>query len=111
MNGSFQDRLDAVRARIQTACARAGRKTEEVRLVAVTKGVGPDAVREAAECGLTIFGESKVQEARQKIPLCPGHLQWHLVGHLQRNKVKDAAPLFTMIPVGSQPVCAAVRHV
>lgn len=91
------ERLDGIRQRIDAACGRAGRDPAEVSILAVSKTFGPDEVREAADCGLTVFGESRVQEARQKIPLCPGHLQWHLVGHLQRNKVKDAAPLFNMI--------------
>ena len=91
------ERLEGIRKRIAAACGRVGRDPSEVSLLAVSKTFGPDDVREAAECGLTVFGESRVQEARQKIPLCPGHLQWHLVGHLQRNKVKDAAPLFAMI--------------
>jgi pyridoxal phosphate enzyme (YggS family) len=46
---------------------------------------------------VTVFGENRIQEARQKIPLCPGHLEWHLVGHLQRNKVRDAISLFHML--------------
>jgi pyridoxal phosphate enzyme (YggS family) len=63
----------------------------------VAKTFGPDEVREAAECGLTVLGESRVQEAKQKIPLCPGHLEWHMVGHVQRNKVRDVVQLFGMI--------------
>ncbi len=97
MGETFQERLDAVRGRIAAACARAGRDPASVRMVTVAKTHGPDRVREAAECGVTVFGENKVQEAKAKIPLCPGHLSWHMVGHLQRNKVKDAVPLFDMI--------------
>lgn len=54
-------------------------------------------VREAADLGLTLFGENKVQEAKAKIPLCPGRLRWHLIGHLQSNKCRDAVHLFEMI--------------
>lgn len=93
----LQERLEGIRKRVDAACGRAGRDPAEVSILAVSKTFGPDNVREAAECGLAVFGESRVQEARQKIPLCPGHLQWHLIGHLQRNKVRDAAPLFSMI--------------
>ena len=93
----LRERLEAIRKRIEGACARAGRDPADVSLLAVAKTFGPESVREAAECGLTVFGESRVQEAKQKMPLCPGHLQWHLVGHLQRNKVRDAAPLFSMV--------------
>ncbi len=97
MSGNVQDRLDAVQVRIQAACERSGRKPEDVRLVAVTKGIGPDAVREAAECGQIIFGESKVQEAKHKIGMCPGNLEWYMIGHLQGNKVREAVRLFHMI--------------
>ena len=97
MSGTFQERLDAVNRRIASACARAGRVVDEVRLVAVSKKHGPDRVREAAECGVTIFGENRVQEAGAKIPMCPGRLTWHLVGHLQGNKARPAARLFDMI--------------
>lgn len=97
MSDTFQDRLDAVRVRIAAACGRAGRDPATVRMVVVAKTHGPERVRVAAECGVTVFGENKVQEAKAKIPLCPGNLSWHMVGHLQRNKVKDAVPLFDMI--------------
>ncbi len=63
----------------------------------VTKGQPPDAVNEAVKLGLTLFGESKVQEAKAKIPLCSGRLHWHMIGHLQSNKARDAVGLFEMI--------------
>jgi pyridoxal phosphate enzyme (YggS family) len=97
MSDTLQDRFDGVKRRIGEACARAGRNPETVRLVAVSKTFGPEAVKEAAECGQVLFGESKVQEAKPKISMCPGHLEWHMVGHLQRNKVRDATRLFRMI--------------
>jgi len=97
MTTSFEDNLAEVRRRIQDACARAGRPPEEVRLLAVSKTRGPDCIREAAACGLMDFGENRVQEAKQKIPLCPNALTWHLIGHLQTNKVKDAVLLFNLI--------------
>jgi hypothetical protein len=65
--------------------------------LAVSKTCGPDCIREAASAGLMDFGESRVQEAKQKIPLCPTALTWHLIGHLQTNKVKDAVHLFNLI--------------
>ncbi len=65
--------------------------------MAVTKTQPPDVVAEAAKHGLTLFGENKVQEAKAKIPLCPGKLRWHMIGHLQSNKAKDAVGLFEMI--------------
>jgi pyridoxal phosphate enzyme (YggS family) len=66
-------------------------------LLAVSKSQSPDAVRAVSELGLNVFGENKVQEARAKIPLCPGHLRWHMIGHLQTNKCRDAVHLFEMI--------------
>lgn len=97
MSETFQDRLDAVNRRIEAACVRSGRDSAGVKLIAVSKTHGPDSIREAAGCGLRIFGENKVQEAKAKIPLCSGSLSWHMVGHLQRNKVREAVQLFEMI--------------
>lgn len=89
--------LEAVRAQIAAACVRAGRAPEAVRLVAVSKTYGPEAVRAAAAAGQRLFGENRVQEAAAKIPECPGRLEWHLVGHLQGNKAAAAARLFDWI--------------
>lgn len=93
----FAERLDGVRARIAQAAARVGRDPAGVTLVAVSKGQPPEVVREAADAGLTLFGENKVQEARAKISLCPGRLRWHMIGHLQTNKARDAVQGFEMI--------------
>ena len=87
----------AIQERIQAACVQSGRDPASVTLVAVSKGHPPETVRLAAELGQTIFGESRVQEARAKIEQCPGRLRWHLVGHLQSNKCRDAIALFEMI--------------
>ncbi len=89
--------VDAVMARVVAACARAGRDPATVTVCAVSKTHGPDAVRALADLGLRVFGESRVQEAAQKIPLCPGRLDWHFVGHLQTNKVRPALTLFTTL--------------
>lgn len=93
----FAERLEEVRKRIKAACGRAGRDPGDVSILAAAKTFGPDNIREAAESGLTVIGENRVQEARQKIPLCPGHLKWHMIGHLQRNKAREAVQLFSMI--------------
>ena len=93
----FAERLATVEGRIEAACDRSGRQADDVTIVAVAKTVGPDAVTAASECGQIVIGENRVQEAMQKIPLCPGHLEWHMVGHLQRNKVGAAVGLFSMI--------------
>src|SRR5271169_4020520 len=63
----------------------------------VSKGHPAEVVRTAADLGLTMFGENRVQEARVKIGLCPSRLQWHLIGHLQSNKCRDAVHFFAMI--------------
>lgn len=90
-------RIDSVKSRIIAACIRAGRKPEEVTLVAVTKTVAPEIVSEAYRLGIEVFAENRVQEALGKIPqVCPGP-QWHLIGHLQSNKAKRALPLFSLI--------------
>ncbi len=96
-SSSLEARLAAVEARIAAACVRAGRAREEVTLLAVSKTHPADSVAEAVRLGLTQFGESKVQEARAKIPQCPSRCRWHLIGHLQSNKARDAVALFETI--------------
>jgi hypothetical protein len=93
----LQANLEAVRQRIARAGARAGRDPAAVTLVAVTKSQPPEVVCAAAALGLSLFGENRVQEAKAKIPLCPGRLRWHMIGHLQTNKARDAVGLFEMI--------------
>lgn len=90
----FSSILNGVNAKIAAACARAGRNPSEVEIVAVTKTHGAEVVREAWEGGLRIVGENKVQEAAWKQPLSVSGPEWHLIGHLQRNKVRAALSLF-----------------
>lgn len=90
----FNEILKGVQAKINAACARAGRDPAEVEIVAVTKTHGAEVVREAWEGGLRIVGENKVQEAAWKQPLAVSGPEWHLIGHLQRNKVRPALALF-----------------
>jgi pyridoxal phosphate enzyme (YggS family) len=94
---SIADNLQRVREEIARAAAKSGRTTDDVELVAITKTHPADKVREAIETGQTLFGESRVQEARVKIPELPSNLRWHFVGHLQKNKIRHALPLFEMI--------------
>ena len=94
---SLADNLEKVQQRIRAACDRADREPNSVTLLAVTKAQPPEMVRAAAELGLPLFGENKVQEAKAKIPLCSGRLRWHFIGHLQSNKCRDAVELFAMI--------------
>ncbi|MBM4048589.1 MAG: YggS family pyridoxal phosphate-dependent enzyme, partial [Planctomycetes bacterium] len=90
--------LAGVRARMAAACARAGRATESVRLVAVTKTVSPDAARALFELGVPDLGENRVQQAEEKVAALSGlGIRWHMIGHLQRNKVKKAVEIFEMI--------------
>jgi hypothetical protein len=97
MDTVLEQNLSKVRERLAAACARAGRGPDEVMLLPVSKTVNPDLIAVAARLGLSVFGESRVQEARSKIPLCPGHLTWHFIGHLQTNKVREAVRLFEQI--------------
>lgn len=89
--------LENIRIRIAAACERVGRSVDSVSFQAVSKGQPPEAVQAAGDLGVTLFGENKVQEAKAKIPLCPGNLRWHMIGHLQSNKCRDAVQLFEMI--------------
>jgi PLP dependent protein len=89
--------LEQIGARMQAACARVGRDAAEVTLLAVAKGQPPERVRAAADLGLRLFGENRVQEARMKIGQCPGKLRWHMIGHLQSNKCRDAVHFFECI--------------
>lgn len=91
------ENVAAIQHRINAACERAGRDRSTVQLMAVSKGHPPEAIRAVAETGLTLFGESKIQEARLKIPQCPGKIHWQMIGHLQSNKAKDAVQLFELI--------------
>src|SRR5215813_9205948 len=91
------ENISSVQKRIAAACEKASRKQNSVALLAVSKGHPPESVSEAAKLGLTLFGENKVQEAKAKIPQCPSRLRWHMIGHLQTNKCRDAVELFEMI--------------
>ena len=94
---AIQENLAKIEAVIERAAAKSGRARKDVTLMAVTKGVSAEKIREAQTAGLSLFGESKVQEASAKIPESPAGCQWHMIGHLQSNKVSDAVALFSMI--------------
>ncbi len=113
-NGVVKERLEQVKERIAAACQKANRHPSEVKIVAVTKTHPVDVVREVIEAGINDIGENRVQEAEQKYsqiisdysntekgissnPPNQDNLQWHMVGHLQRNKVKKAVSIFSMI--------------
>ncbi len=108
---SIAENLDALRARISAACARSGRAPGEVLLQAVSKGQPAEAIEQAADAGLLVYGESKVQEAKAKIPSCRGSLTWHMIGHLQTNKCREAVQLFSMIQsVDSLPLAEELNR-
>lgn len=90
------ENLERVRAQIAGAAEKAGRAPDEIELIAISKTHDAARVREAVEAGQQLFGESKVQEARAKIPDLPSSLRWHFVGHLQKNKIRHALPLFEL---------------
>ncbi len=89
--------LERVRERLARAAERAGRRPDEVLLVAVSKTVDVERIRAAVAAGVTALGENRVQEAKTKIAELGRPAAWHLIGHLQTNKVKDALPLFDVI--------------
>src|SRR5881296_422762 len=91
------ENVACVREQIAQAAEKARRAVDEIELVAITKTHPAEKVREAVEGGQTLFGENRVQEARAKIPELSSNLRWHFVGHLQKNKVRQALPLFEMI--------------
>jgi PLP dependent protein len=94
---SIVENLERVREQIAGAAAKVGRAADEIELVAIAKTHPAEKVREAIDAGQALFGESRVQEARAKIPELPSNLRWHFVGHLQKNKIRHALPLFEMI--------------
>jgi pyridoxal phosphate enzyme (YggS family) len=95
---SIADRLAGIRARIDAAARSAGRDPSAIRLIAVSKTFPLDAVRQAYAAGHRDFGENRVQEALQKIGESTDlEIRWHLLGHLQTNKARKAAPAFAMV--------------
>jgi pyridoxal phosphate enzyme (YggS family) len=109
---NIEAKLNRVRNEIAQAAQASGRNITDIELVAVTKTHSAEIVREAIGAGQTLFGESKVQEARAKIPLLPSNLRWHFIGHLQKNKIRHALPLFEMIhSVDSLDLAQAIDRV
>ena len=109
---NIEANLNRVRNEIAQVAQVSGRNITHIELVAVTKTHSAEIVREAISAGQTLFGESKVQEARVKIPLLPSNLRWHFIGHLQKNKIRHALPLFEMIhSVDSLDLAQAIDRV
>jgi PLP dependent protein len=97
LDSALAARLQAVESRLAAACARAGRARDEVTLVAVTKTVGSDVARRLHRLGAVHLGESRPQELWRKTAELPATVTWHLIGHLQRNKIERTLPLVRLI--------------
>ena len=93
----LKDRLEEVEERIQEACRRAGRDRSEVTLIAVSKTKPAEVLKEAYDLGILVFGENKVQELTEKYEVLPKDIRWHMIGHLQTNKVKYIADKVELI--------------
>lgn len=97
MSTDIADNLAAVKQRVADAACRSGRSADAAQLLVVSKTWPVEKVSEVVVSGHFAFGENRVQEGEEKIPQLPKDLQWHLIGHLQRNKVRKALPLFQTI--------------
>lgn len=109
----LKDKISHVFKRMTYAALRVGRSPDEIKLVAVTKSVAVEKILEAADLGVRIFGENRVQEARDKIHKIGNsfNIEWHMIGHLQTNKAKDAVRLFSVIQsIDSERVAQAVNR-
>lgn len=97
MTTEIAENINRIKQRMAAAAARSGRNPESIRLMAVSKTVEPERIRQAIDAGMTLFGENYVQEAREKIPDIGHDVQWHMIGHLQTNKAKYVVSLFDWI--------------
>lgn len=96
----IRSNIEVVRHRIANAAKRAGRIPSDIKVVAITKKVEPERIRQAILCGIDIFGENYIQEAKEKISNLKSqtsNIKWHFTGNLQKNKVKYAVDMFDMI--------------
>lgn len=104
-----KENLEKVLADIESACERSGRDPREVKLIAVSKTKPVEMIREAYDAGARAFGENKPQELRDKAPELPDDVQWHMIGHLQRNKIKYVIDKACMIhSVDSERLAEAI---
>ncbi len=94
---AIEQNLHGIQERIAASARRAGRDASSVTLVAVSKTHPPETIEHAIAAGQLLFGESKIQEARTKIPAVSSRARWHLIGHLQSNKARDAVTMFELI--------------
>ncbi len=94
---SVLENLRRVRERISAAAFRSGHRQEMIRVVAVSKNMGVDLIKEAFACGVSSFGENRAQELLEKYHQLPPELKWHFIGHLQTNKVKKVLGLISLV--------------
>jgi pyridoxal phosphate enzyme (YggS family) len=95
--GTVKDNLEAINKKIKEAALKVNRDPQEIKLVAVTKTATLEQIKEAINEGVKIIGENKVQEAKGKYQVLTTEVKWHLIGHLQTNKVKYAVEIFDLI--------------
>ncbi len=106
----IKEQLEIVENNIRRACEKSGRKREDVTLIAVSKTKPIEDLKEAYACGIRYFGENKVQEIMEKYPQMPDDVKWHMIGHLQRNKVKYIVDKAAMIhSVDSLRLASAIQ--
>lgn len=106
----LRDNIETVRRNMEAACKRAGRRPEDVTLIAVSKTKPVSMLREIYDCDQRDFGENKVQEIMDKYGELPGDIRWHMIGHLQRNKVKYIVDKAAMIhSVDSQSLASTIQ--
>lgn len=109
--GTVANNLRRLKQEIESAAARAGRYPQDLVLVAVSKKMPVEVISEAIQAGQFDFGENRIQEAKAKIPLVSNPVRWHMIGHLQRNKAKDAVRLFDLIQsVDSMALAREINH-
>jgi PLP dependent protein len=94
---SVAENLTEINSRISDACEKAGRNADEVKLIAVSKTWPAEHVQKAVDAGHSMFGENKLQEGQEKIPVLSDDLEWHFIGGLQRNKVRKVLSLFHVV--------------
>ncbi|MDZ7260532.1 MAG: YggS family pyridoxal phosphate-dependent enzyme [candidate division KSB1 bacterium] len=94
---SIPENIREIQRRIRQTCEKVGRSPEEIEIVAVSKTFSPEKIQEAVQCGIRHIGENRVQEAWAKFQQLGNIARWHLVGHLQTNKVKKALQIFQTI--------------
>jgi len=109
---AIAENCSIIQSKINSAASRSGRSEADVELIAVSKTMPAERVREAVEAGLQIFGENRVQELLSKQPLLPASLRWHLIGHLQSNKVRKVLPVVEAIhSVDSLELAADINRI